>query len=281
MQHLKALLDKQYALRNSASELSFDTPDPLFIARKHKDSEFFAEIALICALLSYGNARAIVKLLSSLNFTLLTSLHSISALDSAEFAYYRFQTSSDIKALFEIVASLLESGGLKAHFMKVYKARQFKGWDKSQNIYHANVLEGIYACIDALYNIAKKRHIAITNGLKFALGASLSAHLKSHSTIPANAAPLKRWNMLLRWLVRKDKLDVGTWQDGIDTAHLILPLDTHTFHVCLKLGLLKRKSYDLQSALLATDTLSSLNPKDPIAYDFALYRIGQQNIALV
>ena len=83
--------------------------------------------------------------------------------------------------------------------------------------------------------------------------------------------------MYLRWMVRKDELDLGLWK-GVDTKDLILPLDTHTFKVSQKLGLLKRKTYDLKSALEITESLRAFDKKDPIKYDFALYRLGQEQI---
>ena len=86
-------------------------------------------------------------------------------------------------------------------------------------------------------------------------------------------------NMYLRWMVRDDNLDLGLWKN-IDKKDLILPLDTHTFKVSQKLGLLDRKNYDLKSALLITDKLKEFDKLDPIKYDFSLYRIGQEKISL-
>ncbi len=36
--------------------------------------------------------------------------------------------------------------------------------------------------------------------------------------------------MYLRWMVRKDALDMGLWSK-IDKKDLLMPLDTHTFQV--------------------------------------------------
>ncbi len=83
--------------------------------------------------------------------------------------------------------------------------------------------------------------------------------------------------MFLRWMVRSDELDLGLWQN-INKKDLILPLDTHTFKVSQKLGLLNRKTYDLKSALEITSVLKTFDKNDPIKYDFALYRIGQEKI---
>lgn len=279
-QKIKTLLDTQYTLRNTNSELSQNSPDPLLVARIHKDKAYFAEIALICALLSYGNAKMIVKLLQNLDFTLLT--HKIDTIQKTNFPHYRFQTSKDIQGLFILAKILLESGGLLSCFMQGYEncthTKSKAQWSKSNNPNHAKILYGIYHCIDRLYLLAKTHKIPITQGLRFLLGSSHSHYVAQHHSIPHNASCLKRWNMLLRWLIRRDKLDIGTWDSYLQPSHLILPLDTHTFRICKKLGILQRKSYDLSAALEATDTLALFNPKDPIAYDFALYRLGQNGI---
>jgi uncharacterized protein (TIGR02757 family) len=80
-------------------------------------------------------------------------------------------------------------------------------------------------------------------------------------------------------MVRSDEIDLGLWS-GVDRSNLLIPLDTHTFNVSKKLGLLKRKSYDLKAVLELTDTLKSFDKSDPIKYDFALYRIGQEGIEI-
>ena len=88
---------------------------------------------------------------------------------------------------------------------------------------------------------------------------------------------LKRWMMFLRWMVRKDNIDMGLWSSKYK-KDLILPLDTHTFKVSKKLGLLQRKTYDLQAAIEITEVLKGFDTKDPMKYDFALYRIGQEKL---
>ena len=80
--------------------------------------------------------------------------------------------------------------------------------------------------------------------------------------------------MFLRWMVRKDEIDFGLWRK-IETKNLIIPLDTHTFNISKKLGLLHRKTYDLESAILLTNKLKEFDPNDPVKYDFAIYRMGQ------
>jgi len=62
------------------------------------------------------------------------------------------------------------------------------------------------------------------------------------------AGTYKRYFMYFRWMVRKNALDMGLW-NKIDKKDLIMPLDTHTFNVSKRLGLLNRKSCDLKAAI--------------------------------
>jgi len=56
------MLDQEVKLRNMEDEISFEKPDPLLIAKQHNDET----IALVCALFAYGNVKAIIKFLESL-----------------------------------------------------------------------------------------------------------------------------------------------------------------------------------------------------------------------
>lgn len=268
---LKPLLDSHYEARNKENELSLDKPDPLLVVKKHLDNPHIAEIALICALLSYGNAKRIVKTLDSLDFS---NLDSVQKASNASYPLYRFQTSDDIKELFIIMAKIIESGGIKKVFMQGFKQfAHISKWSKSSNAKHLSILGGIYCCIDRFYSLASFSSF----GLEFALGKNQWEYLKANNDIKASTSPLKRWNMYLRWLVRADNLDLGLWND-IESSNLLLPLDTHTFKLCKTLKLLDRKSYDLASVLQVSQKLAILNKEDPIKYDFSLYRIGQEKI---
>jgi uncharacterized protein (TIGR02757 family) len=78
-------------------------------------------------------------------------------------------------------------------------------------------------------------------------------------------------------MVREDSIDLGLWK-GVKKSDLLMPLDTHTFAVSRNLGLLNRKTYDLKAVLELTEKLKTFDKDDPIKYDFALYRLGQEKI---
>lgn len=81
--------------------------------------------------------------------------------------------------------------------------------------------------------------------------------------------------MFLRWMVRKDKagVDFGIWQK-IKPSELICPIDLHVARVAKRFQLLDRKQTDWQAAVELTNYLKTLDPKDPVKYDFALFGLG-------
>ena len=96
-----------------------------------------------------------------------------------------------------------------------------------------------------------------------------------HISSPLQKSTCKRLNMFLRWMVRKDKcgVDFGIW-NTIPTSELICPCDVHVDRVARKLGLIKRKQTDWQTAVELTAKLKEFDANDPVKYDFALFGLG-------
>jgi uncharacterized protein (TIGR02757 family) len=202
-------------------------------------------------LFAYGNAGQIVKFLSSLDFSLLNE--SEENIKKALLThYYRFQKSDDVVAVFIAMKRLKNVDSIENIFYEGYKKEN-------------NILDGLWNFIETIREIYPRD----TQGYNFLIG-SLPKNVKQAGTY-------KRYMMYLRWMVRKDELDMGLWSK-IDKKDLIMPLDTHTFKMSQKLGLLKRKSYDMKAAIELTQKFKEWDMHDPVKYDFALYRIGQEEI---
>lgn len=247
LSEIKQLLDNEFKARNSISELCYEKPDPLFVAQKYQDES----IALVCALFAYGNAHQIIKFLESLDFSLLNESENkiTKALTSH---YYRFQKSDDVAAIFIALKRLKERDTLENIFYQGYRKE-------------ANLLDGLWSLIRAI----RECYPLESYGYNFLVGKpprSLSS-----------AGTYKRYLMYLRWMARKDSLDMGLWSK-IDKKDLLMPLDTHTFHVSRRIGLLQRKSCDMKAAMELTETLKKFDRSDPVKYDFALYRLGQEKL---
>jgi len=247
---IKKRLDLEVRKRDKTDEVSLEKPDPILVAKRYNDPT----ISLICALFAYGNVKQIVKFLNSLDFSLLEK-DDEEIREGLKKHYYRFQKSEDIIALFIALKRLKKITTLEDVFKKGYEE-------------NSSAIDGIGELIKTLKSI----YPYSTKGYDFLIGKV--------TTKTKGAGALKRWMMFLRWMVRCDNIDMGLWSD-IYKANLIIPLDTHTFNVSKKLGLLKRKTYDLHSAVELTKKLKEFDNNDPLKYDFALYRIGQEKISVV
>jgi len=246
VEKLKAYLDAEVEARNSLLELCAERPDPLMIARRSMDEHH----ALTCALFAYGSVKAIVPFLASLDQNLVDLDESELRL-ALEGKYYRFQNSEDILQWFCTLRALRASGGAEKAFKEGYLDE--------------GVIGGLSALITSLYELNPYR----SKGYEFLIGKPIVSIAK--------ASAMKRWMMYLRWMVRKSELDMGLW-NGVSISDLIMPLDTHTFNVSHRLGLLTRSVCDMRAAIELTEKLKEFDPHDPLKYDFALYRIGQEKL---
>lgn len=240
-QNLRNLLEFHANLKNCDENL-FSAPDPLQVAKRYNEPN----IALICALFAYGNAKMIVKFLNSLNFELLNESE-----DEIRKFYkhhkYRFQSVRDVCEIFITHKRLIN----EANIEKIVK----------NGIKNGEIIWGVRELMKKIYSLNTYRSF----GYEFYFGKIFTA---------TPISPYKRYNMYLRWMVRDSDIDLGLFK-SIDKKILLIPLDTHTHKVALNLGLLKRKSYDFGAVLELTQKLRSFDPNDPIKYDFALYRLGQ------
>ena len=247
MKDVRLRLDREVKARNTQREVSAEKPDPILIAKRHNDES----IALICALFAYGNVKAIIKFLENLDFSLLEASDEVIEKELSSH-YYRFQNSQDITTLFMALKRLKEIDSIENIFYEGYKKEE-------------NVLDGLWNFILTMKEVYPRE----SRGYKFLIGS-----------VPkkvGSAGTYKRYLMFLRWMIRSDEIDLGLWSK-INKKDLLMPLDTHTFNVSQKLGLLKRKTYDMKAVLELTETLKKFDAFDPIKYDFALYRLGQEKI---
>ena len=86
---------------------------------------------------------------------------------------------------------------------------------------------------------------------------------------PSTGGACKRLHLFLRWMVRRDAPDFGLWTD-VPAAALLIPVDTHIENMARSIGLTRRKSRNWKMAEDITARLRTLDPDDPVKYDFAL-----------
>jgi uncharacterized protein (TIGR02757 family) len=93
---------------------------------------------------------------------------------------------------------------------------------------------------------------------------------------PSAGSGCKRLNLFLRWMVRRDALDLGVWR-RVSPARLIVPLDTHVIRVGRCLRLTAYTSPGWRMARDITAALRRLDPHDPVRYDFSICHLGMMN----
>jgi len=92
---------------------------------------------------------------------------------------------------------------------------------------------------------------------------------------PSAGSACKRLNLFIRWMVRRDALDLGVWR-RVSPAKLIVPLDTHVIRVGKSLRLTKYTSPGWKMARDITASLRKLDPADPVRYDYSLCHLGMK-----
>lgn len=155
--------------------------------------------------------------------------------------------------------------------------------------YNGDDCLGFINSIQNIYNKQGGLETVFTNGFKKANSIESSLlHFREifmkylelprtskHVSDISKGSAAKRLNMYLRWMVRKDNkgVDFGLWKK-IPASALMIPLDVHVGNVAREMGILERKQNDWKSVVELTELLRTINPKDPIIFDFALFGIG-------
>lgn len=242
-----ALLERLYERLNHPQMVAPDPLEQVLKFPEHADREI---VALISAVLSYGNIATIKASAESVLERMGASPRRYVLDRDAEAIRRDFKGFRHRVTRGEELAALLlgareaiqESGSLGAAFQ-----------------------EGIAAGEDTLLPALERFVMRLR-----AFHGPAPWHLLS---APSSGSACKRLNMLLRWMVRRDAVDPGGWAVGMESK-LVMPLDTHMFRLARAMGLTTRKTADLRAALEVTERFRFLRPEDPVRYDFALTRLG-------
>ncbi len=251
MLHLKDFLDEKVNLYNTPGFIEFD---PISIPHQFKKKQDIEIAGFIAATLAWGQRVTIIKKCHEL----------LSLMDDAPHDFLIHHTGNDLK-----------------RFEK-FKHRTFNSTDA---LYFIESLSRYYKSNASLENAFLPREqdssaFPIEGGLMrfhdifFSLPDYPKRTLK-HVSTPARKSACKRLNMYLRWMVRQDEkgVDFGLWKK-ISPSQLVCPCDVHVERVARKLKLIRSKQLNWQTALELTTNLRSLDPLDPVKYDFALFGLG-------
>ena len=232
--------------------------DPVELPHRYSDPQDIEVAALLSAALAYGRVDLFKPRLERLLEQLGPSPAAVARdstprqlLRRARGFAYRMTDARDVACLLYGAGAILRAhGSLGACFCK-----HFRG----------DLRAALGAFVDELCApdftpITARR--APTRRLK---------HLLPH---PSRGSACKRLNLFLRWMVRgPDGVDFGLWS-SVPASALVVPLDTHVHRIGRFIGLTRRKDLSWKTAEDVTRKLRSLDPADPVRYDFALSHLG-------
>lgn len=248
-QSLKAFLDEYVDKFNRPD---FIPNDPVSIPHRFSLPQDIEIMGLLAATLAWGQRITIIKKCEQL----------IAYMGGQPYEFILHHSEPELRQFERFVHRTFNSTDL------LYFIRFFRHWYEQND-----TLETLFA-----YGIEQEN--GITNGLVHFHNTFFSLpdapmRTRKHVATPVRKSACKRLNMFLRWMVRKDNkgVDFGIWH-SIQPAALICPCDVHVERVARKLGLIKRKQSDWQTALELTHNLSIFDASDPVKYDFALFGLG-------
>jgi uncharacterized protein (TIGR02757 family) len=256
---LKEKLDELYL----SYDASYVDSDPIQFPHRYRKAGDREVASLIACVLAYGSVTTIKKDLETV-FAFLgpRPYEAILATESDELLRafrgfkHRFTTGRHLAWFLLIVKDVLsEFGSLKAFFLRGYVRDR------------PSIRDSLISFVKELLrygnrNIYRSVEDARRDGALFLVPS------------PETGSACKRLNLFLRWMVRTaDNVDFGLWPE-VNPSQLVIPLDTHIARISHYLGLTRRKTSDWKTAEEITQTLRTLDPMDPLKYDFSLTRLG-------
>ncbi|MCX6224845.1 MAG: TIGR02757 family protein [Bacteroidia bacterium] len=246
----KDIIDLLIAKHDQYNSPEFILSDPIQVPHSFSTKEDIEIAAFLTAAIAWGNRASIIKSANSL----------MDRMDRAPYEFIRSSDSGDIEQLDGFAHRTFNSEDMAWLIHGLHKIYTDHGG--LETVFTEGYRQG-----GAFGSLSHFRKVFISFGVPGRSGKHISDVEKGSAA--------KRLNLFLMWMVRNDRRGVhfGLW-DGISTADLMIPLDTHVGRVARSLGLLKRKTNDWQSVEELTAELRKIDPEDPCKFDFSLFGLG-------
>lgn len=259
---LKATLDQLYAGFNYPDSAT----DPIQIVRRYDRADDREVVGFCAAALAFGRVASVLQSIERLLAIVgRRPAAYVRAFDPARHKpafvdlVHRWTRGDDLVALLWIIRQMLDqSGSIEAFFIE--------GLDPGA--------PDITEALDSFSTRAMALDLTMAYGPP--RGGRHQRMVGYFFPRPSAGSACKRLNLFLRWMVRKDALDLGVWSN-VAPAQLVVPLDTHVIRVGRCLRLTRYTSPGWKMARDITATLRRLDPDDPVRYDFSLCHLGMMN----
>jgi uncharacterized protein (TIGR02757 family) len=253
---LKPGLDALYA----SFDIDHAVADPIWIVRRFEHAADRELVAFCAAALAFGRVQSILNSIEA--------LLQVMGPRPAEFVR-RFEPTRDGRPLQRLVHRWIRGVDLVALL-----------WVLRQMLERTGTIEGFFTeghASDAA-TIREGLESFSTRAMALDLAAAYGRvparpGVGYFFSRPSSGGACKRLNLFLRWVVRRDRVDLGLWS-RVTPSQLIVPLDTHVIRVGRCLRLTQKKTAGWRMAEDITQALRRLDPDDPVRYDFAICHLG-------
>jgi len=251
-QEIKKILEakvKQY------NKINFIAKDPICIPHQYTKQQDIEIAAFFAAIFAWGNRTTIINKSNDL----------LNRMDNAPHEFCLHHQPKDLKKIIGFMHRTFNDTDA-LHTIEFLK-NHFENQQSLETAFFTNQITG-----KKIYDVES----ALTHFQSYFMSLEdVPKRTQKHVSSPVSGSTCKRLNMFLRWMVRKDHqgVDFGIWK-SIKPAALIIPIDVHVARVSRSLGILKRPQTDWQAALELTQYCRTLDAKDPVKYDFALFSLG-------
>lgn len=263
---LKDFLDEKVKQYNHPA---FIKDDPVCIPHSFSKKQDIEIAGLFAAIFAWGNRTTIIN----------KSKELMGLMDQSPYDFCLNHQSSDLQKLsgfkhrtFNTTDLLYFIEFLKHHY-KTHKSLEDAFTKKNKNSPPPRGGDDVKA---EGYSIGGEVAQALTNFHNYFFSLThIPSRTQKHIATPYKGSTCKRLNLYLRWMVRNDNrgVDFGLWKQ-IKPSELICPIDVHVARVAKRFGLLERKQIDWLAGVELTTCLRTLDPLDPVKYDFALFGLG-------
>ena len=256
---MKPVLDQLYADFNHPDSAT----DPIHIVRRFQRDDDREIVGFVAAALAFGRVSSVLQSIERV----------LAVMGTAPAAYVRrFDPRRDRAAFDGIVHRWTREADIVAML-----------WLLRQMIDRAGSVEGFFlqGYDAAADDVAGALDSFSTRAMALDLKAAYGRVPKRPGVCyffprPSAGSACKRLNLYLRWMVRRDALDLGVWT-RVSPAKLIVPLDTHVIRVGRCLRLTSYTSPGWRMARDITASLRRLDPADPVKHDFSICHLGMMN----
>jgi uncharacterized protein (TIGR02757 family) len=209
---LKLMLDELYEQYNRAEYIN---PDPLEFLSAYPNTEDREIVAFVASSLAYGHVSQILRSVSKI----------LNIMGRSPYTFLMKSTKPCLRKTF-----------------KGFIHRFATGEHISDLLLRAKMVIQRYGSLNQCFSEAlAKEDTNILPAMGFFVQEFLSwGNDPGHLVVrPEKGSACKRMNLFLRWMLRKDRVDLGGWSN-IPPSKLIIPLDTHMHRISLRLALTEK-----------------------------------------